>query len=182
MFMEEKTEVLLNMLQKNYDITLSEFYSRGELISSLELCKNGWAFLDCSEYDNRFLLIKYSPSCRSEWFGIGFWCSNFVFSPQIAIANDTITICFDNYIVAFDMKTNTELFVKTLAYPIESLEYYQNSIIAISELDMVQMNYYGDVLSEIPFDGSLNSYSIGDGKIIVCTERGHTEIKTENSL
>lgn len=45
--------MLINLLQKDFDIQLKEYSSRSEMISDISLCKKGYTILENSEYENR---------------------------------------------------------------------------------------------------------------------------------
>ncbi|MBR3610684.1 MAG: hypothetical protein IKL57_04370 [Oscillospiraceae bacterium] len=169
--------MFVNLLQKNFDIAFKEYYTESEMISDLRFCKKGYSILNNSEYDFRFVSVKFSLSNEQDYYGIGFWCSNYIFTPNVLLYSNVLIISFDNCIALFDIENHTEITTHTFSYPIEHLELYNNTVIAISELDFIQMNLNGDILSEHPFDTSMESYEFVEDKLICHTEKGKLEYK-----
>lgn len=167
--------MLVNLLQKDFDIQLKEYSSKSEILSDLSLCRKGHIILENSEYDYRFISVKISPSYEKDSYGVGFWCSNLFFTPNVLLYNNVLVISFDNYVALFNVENNSEPVTYAFSYPIEHLELYNNTLIAISELDFIQLNISGEILSESPFDSCLQSFEIIDNKIICNTEKGKSE-------
>ncbi|MBQ7874837.1 MAG: hypothetical protein IJ306_06755 [Oscillospiraceae bacterium] len=169
--------MLIKLLQKDFDFQLKEYSSRSEMISDISLCKKGYTILENSEYENRFISIKYSYDRDNKYYGIGFWCSNYVFTPNVLLYANILIISFDNCIAMFDIENHVEITTHTFSYPIGHLELYNNTVIAISELDFIQMNQNGEILSEHPFDKIMQSYEFFEDKLICHTEKNKFEYK-----
>lgn len=164
------------MLVGDYKIRIFNLDSKNEMKQALTRFKNGYYELSEPEYHCKYYILSYQLYSDKEWFGIGIYSDDSSFQPTIVshYSDNALLLIYNKHVTLLSLCDGKICFDYTSDSTVYFSKYFYDTIVAVSELSVVQLKLNGDILVVHTLDDVLESFNFEQEDLVCQTMNGCT--------